>query len=371
MPTTIRDVAVAAGVSAATVSRVLNANAVVAEHLRQRVLATVDRLGYRPNGAARSLRTRATLVLGTIISDITNPFFTALVRGVEDTAQEAGYSVILANTDEQLAKEARYLEVAAAEQLAGVVLSPASAAKTDVRLLTERGIPVVIIDRRLRGAPLDSVTVNNRAVTREATRHLVDQGCRRIAFLGGPAAASTATDRLTGYRSALIEADLPFDPDLVVHGDYRVEGGYLAARALLNRVPAPDAMFVSNNLMTLGALHALDEAGIRTPNDLAFVGFDDLTWALGSRAELSMVLQPTYQIGQRAAALLLQRIRGDRSPPQKIVLSASLTVRGSSLRPGGAGAGTGHPGHRRSARSRPTSERPGGAVTAPPPAVGQ
>jgi len=150
MPTTIKSVAAAAGVSPATVSRVLNGNTDVGSDLKARVLAAVSELGYRPNGAARSLRTRATLVLGIIISDITNPFFTALVRGMEDAAQEAGYSVVLANADEDLGKESRYLEVAAAEQMAGVVLSPASSTQTRLDVLTERNIPVVTIDRRIR-----------------------------------------------------------------------------------------------------------------------------------------------------------------------------------------------------------------------------
>ena len=162
MPTTIRDVAAAAGVSPATVSRVLNLKEDVNADLRRRVLAAVTDLGYRRNGPARSLRTRAAMVLGIIISDITNPFFTALVRGVEDRAQLAGYSVVLANADEDVAKEARYLEVAAAEQLAGVLLSPASSRLTNIDVLLERGIPVVTIDRRLAAASVDSVTVNNR-----------------------------------------------------------------------------------------------------------------------------------------------------------------------------------------------------------------
>src|SRR5882757_11420335 len=175
MPTTtIRDVAATAAVSAATVSRVLNGRVDVAPELRDRVLAAVAQLNYRPNGAARSLRTRATTVLGVIISDITNPFFTSMVRGVEDAAQEAGYSVVLANTDEDLDKERRYVEVAAAEQMAGVVLSPASSTQTRLDVLVERNIPVVTIDRRIRGSQCDSVTINNREVSRAATAHLIE-----------------------------------------------------------------------------------------------------------------------------------------------------------------------------------------------------
>src|ERR1700728_910305 len=167
VPTSIRDVSAAAGVSAATVSRVMNGKADVAADLRQRVLAAVSELGYRRNGPARSLRTRAAMVLGLIISDITNPFFTAVVRGAEDEALLAGYSVVLANADEDVAKEARYLEVAAAEQMAGVLLSPASPRQTSIDVLVERDIPVVTIDRRLAATPGDSIMVKHQPAPRD------------------------------------------------------------------------------------------------------------------------------------------------------------------------------------------------------------
>jgi LacI family transcriptional regulator len=332
MTTTIKGVAQAAGVSPATVSRVLNGNLDVNPALRARVLAAVSDLGYRPNGAARSLRTRATLVLGIIISDITNPFFTALVRGVEDAAQEAGYSVILANADEDLGKEARYLEVAVAEQMAGVVLSPASSSKTRLDLLTERNIPAVTIDRRLRGGRFDSVTINNREVAEEATAHLIAQGCKRIGLVAGPSVTTTARERLAGYEAALAKTGRRVDPTLVATADYRIEGGYEAARRLLSLRRPPDGMLVSNNLMTVGALDALAEGALRMPEDIAFVGFDEVTWALGRRARVTAVQQPTYRIGRCAADLLLARIRGEQASAKHVVLPAQLIVRESSRR---------------------------------------
>ncbi|MGI8680045.1 MAG: LacI family DNA-binding transcriptional regulator [Jatrophihabitans sp.] len=332
MPTNIRGVASAAGVSPATVSRVLNGSTEVNQVMRERVLAAVRELGYRPNGAARSLRTRATMVLGIIISDITNPFFTAMVRGVEDTAQAAGYSVILANTDEDLTKEARYLEVAVAEQMAGVVLSPASSSKTRLDLLAEQGIPVVTIDRKIRGAACDSVTINNRAVARQATAHLIEQGCRRVGFIAGPPVTTTARERLAGYTKALQSAGVDVDERLIASSNYRTEGGYDATRALLSLPRHPDGLLVSNNLMTVGALDAISEAGLVLPRDLAFVGFDEVTWALGKRARVTAVQQPTYLIGQSAAELLLDRIRGDKSAPRHVVHQGELIVRTSSLR---------------------------------------
>ncbi|MFI5955571.1 LacI family DNA-binding transcriptional regulator [Cryptosporangium sp. NPDC051539] len=318
---TIGDVARAAGVSPATVSRVLNGHHGVADELRQRVVTAVAELGYRPNSQARSLRTRATSVLGLIISDITNPFFPEIARGVEDAAHAAGFSVVLANTDEDLAKEQRYLEVAAAERMAGVVLAPASSAETDISVLTGRGIPVVAVDRRLPGHRVDSVTVDNLTAARDATRHLVSIGRTRIGFVGGPLATTTASDRLAGYREGL--GDLP---ELIAYGDYRIDGGRVAARKLLEREERPDALFVSNNLMTIGAITALADAGLKHPDDVALAGFDDQTWQTGLLPPLTLVTQPTYELGKRAATVLLERIRTPDAPPADVILPATLAV---------------------------------------------
>jgi LacI family transcriptional regulator len=335
VPTTIRDVAAAAGVSPATVSRVLNLKEDVADDLRRRVLAAVSDLGYRRNGPARSLRTRAAQVLGLIISDITNPFFTAVVRGVEDVAQLAGYSVVLANADEDVAKESRYLEVAAAEQMAGVLLTPASSKLTSIDILTERNIPVVTIDRRLANSPVDSVTVNNRQATQAAAAHLIGQGCRRIGFVAGPVAISTGASRLAGYRAALRAAGRQDDPALLAYGDFRTEGGYSATRQLLGLPDPPDGLLISNNLMTVGGMQAIAELGLQVPEDIAVVGFDDANWATALRPPLTVVTQPTYEIGRTAAELLLRRIDGESFPPRRVVLHAELVERGSSRRSSG------------------------------------
>jgi LacI family transcriptional regulator len=334
VPTTIRDVASAAGVSPATVSRVLNLKEDVNADMRRRVLAAVTELGYRRNGPARSLRTRAAMVLGLIISDITNPFFTALVRGVEDRAQLAGYSVVLANADEDVGKEAHYLEVAAAEQMAGVLLSPASSKMTSIDVLMERGIPVVTIDRRLPSAAVDSVTVNNRQAALEAAQHLIRQGCRRVGFVAGPVQTTTGSGRLAGYRAALRAAGRTHDPALTAYADFRTEGGYAATRQLLRLPEPPDGLLIANNLMTVGGMQAIAEAGLAVPDEIAVVGFDDVNWATALRPPLSVVTQPTYEIGQVAAEMLLRRIGGEDFAPRRVVLKATLVQRGSSLRQG-------------------------------------
>jgi LacI family transcriptional regulator len=315
-----------------TSARILNGKRDVGDELRHRVLTAVAELGYRPNGAARSLRTRAAMVLGVIISDVTNSFFTAVVRGAEDKAQQAGYSVVLANADEDLRKEARYLEVAAAEQMAGVLLSPASSRQNSIEVLLERGIPVVTIDRRLATAAVDSVTVNNHQAAREATQHLIGQGCRRVGIIAGPAQITTGATRLAGYRAALRAADRDNDQTLTAYGNFRTDGGYAAARKLLQLPQPPDGLLISNDLMTIGALQAIAEAGLSIPDDIAVVGFDNASWATAFRPPLTVVTQPTYEIGEVATDLLLRRVSGEQFPPRHVVLRAKLVERESSRR---------------------------------------
>jgi LacI family transcriptional regulator, galactose operon repressor len=249
-----------------------------------------------------------------------------MVRGVEDAASQAGYSVVLANADEDLRKEQRYLEVAAAEQMAGVLVSPASATDTRIDVLAERGIPVVTIDRRLKTADVDWVMVNNHKAAKEATLHLAEQGCRRIGFIAGRLGTTTGAGRLAGYKAGLKEAGLPVERELIL------DGGREATARLLALDDRPDGLFVSNNLMTIGAVDALDTAGVRFPRDLALVGFDDMMPALSLRSQITAVSQPTYEIGRQATELLLRRVNGETFPKRHITLPAQLKIRESSLR---------------------------------------
>lgn len=336
---TIYDVARAAGVSPATVSRVFNGGRVTAERA-ENVRRTAAAMGFAPNRVARSLRMQRASVIGLIIPDIENPFFTALARGVEDAAQETHLSVVLCNTDEDIDKEQRYLEVAAAEQMAGVIVAAASRQRTDLSVLSERGTPVVAVDRRPRGASVDAVTLDNRHGGEEATEHLIARGYRRIACIAGPEGASTSEERLAGYRAALRDHGLGGDgagPDgaYVRHGDFRVEGGRAAMKQLLALPEPPDAVFVANNLMTVGALAALREAG-RTPPDTGLLSFGDVPWPELVTPSLSSVRLPSYQLGFTAAQLLQERIAGVDKPLQTVVLRTSLEVRDSTGGPTGA-----------------------------------
>ena len=256
---TITDVARAADVSPATVSRALNGTGSVSPARAQRVRDAAARLGYLPSGPARALRRQVNQVWAAIVADIGNPFFTAVVRGIEDVARAEDHRLVLCNSDEDLETEASYIDVVIAERMAGVVISVASPAESSLRPLLDRGIPVVAVDRRPTDVEVDSVVVDNRLGAEAATAHLLERGCERIACITGPDRVDTANERLHGYRDALARA--AFDRTLVRRADFKLEGGYAAARSLLEAADPPDALFVANEPMTVGALRALRELG--------------------------------------------------------------------------------------------------------------
>lgn len=325
----IKDVAAEAGVSVATVSRALNGHSTVDPVLAARVTAAAERLGYRPNAIARGLRRQKTDVLALIISDVSNPFYTAVARGVEDVAQANGYSVLLCNADEDAEKEARYLRVAEVEQVAGVILSPHNAA-TDVSRLRSSGVPLVVVDRPLTD-PVDSVMVRSIDGARAATRHLLDEGWLRPACITGPADAATALDRLAGYRLGLADGNV--SREQFVHARFSQEGGLAATTELLDGDDAPDSFMVGNAQMALGVIAELKRRGIRIGYDAGIVTFDDAPWAPYIDPPITVVAQPAYEIGTRAAGLLLDRIGGaERGGAREVVLSAELLVRESSRR---------------------------------------
>jgi len=328
--TTIQEVARHAGVSTATVSRVLNNHGSVNPDLVRRVRAAVDELAYQRNAVARNLRRNQTSLWAVIVSDVGNPFFTGMVRGVEDVAQQRGCSVVLCNSDESTVKEADYIAVAAAERMAGVVISAASP-NTDVTPLLDLRIPVVAVDRSLPGAAVDTVLVDNRGAAEAATGHLVEMGYQRIACVTGPPQAMTASERLEGYQRALRQQGRDVLPELIRNADFRERGGYDAMRSLLAD-SAPDAVFVTNNLMTVGVLRCLVQHGIRVPRDMGMVGFDEIPCADLIRPSLSTVAQPTYDMGRIAGQMLSAHSAAPNKEPETVVLRTSLNVRASSSR---------------------------------------
>jgi LacI family transcriptional regulator, galactose operon repressor len=327
---TIGDVARLAGVSAATVSRVFNGTSSVSPDKEDRVRRAVAELDYEPFGPARALRQQRVRVWAVIIADVENPFFTSVVRGIEDVAYSHGYRLVLCNSDEDLAKEAGYLDIAIRERMAGVVIAVASTDESHLEWLAREDIPVVAIDRRFGVGGIDAVVVDNRRGGREATEHLLGGGYARIGCILGPSRVSTSNERFDGYRAALKHAGVRYDRALVRRSDFREEGGYKATRALLEGPSPPDALFVGNNLMTLGALHAIKDLGLRVPDDIGVVGFDDSPAADLMQPRLSVVAQPTYEIGRVAGELLLDA--GTAREPHDVVLAPTLIVRESSVR---------------------------------------
>ncbi len=327
-PPTITEVARRAGVSTATVSRVLNSNPKVDPVLAARARQAIEELGYEPSRVARSLRTRTSRVWALIIPDIRNPFFTDTIRGIEDVAHEEDYLIVLCNSESDIGKESGYMKLAVAEHMAGIILSPASQ-DTASALSSAHHKAVVTFDRRL-ALPFDWVGIDSQLGAEMATDHLIDNGYRRIACISGPTNTTTGADRLAGYTRALSRA---YDDDthsLIELGDFGETCAYEAMQRLLQLKEPPDAVFTANNLTTLGALRAIDERGLRVPDDIGVVGFDDLPWAPLVRTPVTTVSQPTYQLGVETARLLLSRINGNTGPARTVMLAPSLRVRASS-----------------------------------------
>jgi LacI family transcriptional regulator len=308
---TIYEVAKEAGVSPATVSRALN-GIPVREDLVERVLAASQLLGYSPNRTARDLRRRSSEVIALIIPDIENPYFTALARGVEDRARDAGYSVMLCNSDEDLEKEADYLRIALTGQTAGVIIAHASA-KSALGPLLAQGRAVVAVDRVPEGEQVDSVGVDNVEAGRLATRSLMDAGYRVIACIGGPEDVETARERTAGWR-----AEAGDRAGLLVVSDYRYEGGRRAMERLLAEGSA-DAVVATNNLMGAGAITALHDAGMH-PMEFGVSVVGGLPFAPSWFEGVRVVDLPARVLGELAASTLLDRIAGADDPPRSVIV---------------------------------------------------
>ncbi len=329
---TIHDVAQRAGVSPITVSRVINHSGYASQETRERVEAAVAELGYVPNRLARSLRSKRTHTLALVLTDITNPFFTTVARGVEDTASDAGYTVIFCNTDESESEEKKYLQVLLQQQVDGILLVPASGTSESIDLIQKQHTPVVVLDRRLPpDVDVDTVRCENEVGAYQLVRLLTELGHRQIAILSGPLGVSTAEDRLAGYRRALSESQLRVDERYVVYGSFNQVSGTEMMREILALEPRPTAVFAANNLISIGALQAIQNAGLHVPEDMALVTFDDLPPMLLTTPFFTVAAQPAYEMGRRATQLLLARLANTAPAPcQQIILPTELIMRRSS-----------------------------------------
>ncbi|MCB1771876.1 MAG: LacI family DNA-binding transcriptional regulator [Candidatus Competibacteraceae bacterium] len=323
----IKDVAKRAGVSVASVSRVLAGHTGVTEATRQRVLEAVQAMDYRPDLAARRLRSRRTDTVGLIVSDIRNPFFTEVSRAVEDMAYQNRMRVILCNADENPEKEALYLDLMRDENVSGVILSPSLPTLAHFRI-QDYPFPVVLVDRCDRETTADAVVLDNTDSAYRLTIHLIEQGYRRIAFIYG-ATSATGRQRQEGYVTAMATHGLETLTQAV---PATVDAARIAASELVQGSLFPDALMGSNGLILLGLVEALREARLQFPEQIGLAGFDDLPWTRLVEPGITVIAQPTYDIGQATIELLLQRIAHPSQSVRRVVLRGELRERGSSVR---------------------------------------
>jgi DNA-binding LacI/PurR family transcriptional regulator len=323
----IGEIAKLAGVSPATVSRVISGSRPVTPELRRRVLAVAERFDYQPSELARNLRRGRAATVGVLVSDIRNPHFATLVGAIEEALYTRDARVLFCNSGEDRAKQTSYLEVMAAERVMGVVISPTAAGDAAVSRLMDRGTPVVAIDRPVADPRADLVVSDNAGATAAGTRLLVDSGRRHIGWIGGREGVWTTTERLAGYTSAMHDAGL--EP-ITAMREFSVEMGYLATEAMLDEHPELDGLVIANNQMAIGALQALRARRVRIPDTLGVVAFDDPPWANLVEPPLTTIAQPIREIAEAAVEQLFRRVADRTMPPQRITLQCRLQIRESS-----------------------------------------
>ena len=335
---TLKDVAALAGVHPGTASRAINAATrdLVNEETARRVLAAADELGYRPNPIARGLKTSRSYTVGVLIPDLTNPLFPRIVRGIQDKLEESGYTPLIANTDNDPARERADIEAMRARQVDGLITATAHR-HDDLEIDGAGGeLPVVLVNRRHEQGTRPSVVADDRLGVRLAIEHLVALGHRRIAHLAGPQDLSTGYLRLQGFREALADAGIEYDDELVLAADAFVEEeGQRLCNELLDRGLEVTAIFAGNDLMALGCYDAFVARGIVCPDQISVVGFNDMPFAAWFDPPLTTVHLPQYEIGERAAELLLERLRDPAAEPTQMLLEPTLAVRGSTAPPAG------------------------------------
>jgi LacI family transcriptional regulator len=328
----IREVAEKANVSVTTVSHVVNQTRFVAPETEARVRQTMIDLNYRPNSLARSLRRGETKTIGLILPDSANPFFAESARLLEDFAFQQSYSLILCNSNGKLEKERRYTEVLFNKQVDGIIFMAAGDDTQSLQELIDRQLPVVVVDRILDHMDVDAVISDNLQSGRMAARYLIENGHSRISIIRGPSNVNPSAQRVTGFKQAMMEAGLSVDAEFEASGDFHPESGYRAARSLLQLSPPPTAIFACNDLMAIGALKAIREAGLSVPEDISLIGHDDIEMASYIQPALTTISQPVEELAATAIKLLLERIEQPGLAPRRILLPNRLIVRQSTRR---------------------------------------
>ena len=328
----LTEVAQKAGVSIATVSRVINNSPKVNAETRLKVQQVIKDLKYQPNRVAKRLRNKnaSSNLLGVLIPDIQNPFYVEVLRGIEDVAYENKYALIMCNFAQDEKKEKLYLDILQSESIDGLIVAPAHEHDQNVINLVKGGLPIVCVDRGLSGVDVDVVLVENRNGAFSAVDYLAKAGYKRIAYISGIPKIPSSQQREQGYLEALTANKLPIDKALMKYGDSRHESGVKLCEELLNLKFPPDAIFAGNNLITLGALETIHKRGLNIPKDVAIVGFDDMYWSISLNPSLTAVKQPAYEIGKRAAEQLIQRINDPGRPTVSMIMKTELIIRNSS-----------------------------------------
>lgn len=329
MPT-VHDVAKRAGVAPITVSRVINNSGYISDTTRKRVEASIKEIGYVPNTLARGLRSKRTNTLGLIVTDITNPYFTLMARGVEDVAGDSNFTVIYCNTDESETKEEKYANILAQRRVDGVLLVPAGGNDKTIKFLETNGISVVILDRRVSGVETDFVCSDSVDGANLLVKLLIRLGHKQIAIITGTKSVSTSVDRVTGYHKALKEAGLSKN-EMVYYGEFNQKSGYDLTKQAMLQSPKPTAIFGANNFILIGIIKALHDLELNVPEDVSVVGFDDLPESMLVTPFLTVASQPAYEMGRLATKLLLNRISGDLSDEcQELILPTEIIERKST-----------------------------------------
>lgn len=328
--TSIKDVAKKAGVSVATVSRVLSNKPHVRPEVRDHVLRVIEEAGYRPSRIASNMRNQSSRIIGVLVSDIRNPFFTAIARAIEDVAISREMSIFLCNTDENPKKEALYLKTLLEERAAGVILSPTREDIASFDALLHSEIPLVTIDRRITGANIDGVYSDNVQSSYLLTNHLIENGYRKIGAILGLKGSMTGRERMQGYKLALEENKIKLDTQFASYAyPSEVEGEDLIAKWLKSQ-NYPDAIIAGNNRLIIGALNAISAYGLNIPQDIGLAGYDETAWMKHVGPGITVIDQPTYEMGHTAAELLFQRMADPTRSAREVVLKGKLLARGST-----------------------------------------
>jgi len=327
---TIKDIAKKADVSVATVSYVINNTRPVSPELTARILHAIEELGYSPNAVARSLRQKRTKMIGLIVPDSTNPFFAEIAKGVEDAGYEAGYSVILCNSNAEFERELVYLNLLQSKRVEGIIFIATTTHVEQICPIVKSSIPVVIFYRDIRGLDVDTFRINNFEAGYRGTRYLIELGHQEIACIQPLSPETPSGERVAGYQRAMEESGLTWRETLMPRGDNRLSGGKRAAEDLLRSGLPFTAIFSSNDTMAIGAMRTLREAGLRIPEDISILGVDDIILASYSDPPLTTVAQPKYEAGTQAVRFLIDRIEGNyQQGPRNVILNTELIIRKS------------------------------------------